>query len=317
MTLPHTYGAALALTILSMMCWGSWPNVLKIAKGWRFELLYYDYSFGVRLAAVVVGLTFGTSGADGRPFLADLSRAGGTNLLCGMTGGILFNLANILIVGAMSVAGLGVGFPVGVGLALVVGVIWNYLVNPQGNPILLFMGVTLIVGAIVADAQAYTIHEAAKTAGGTTLDQAPKGSTWKGIVLSIVGGILMGTFHPLVEIGKKGEGGLGSYAISFVFAVGVLVSTFVFNLYFMRFPIQGACLSFRDYLSGTSRQHVLGVAGARCGSSVPFQTSWQPVRLVNCRLAQRSVTPSDKVQRWSELFGDSCCGRSSRGLGDR
>jgi glucose uptake protein len=142
-----------------------------------------------------------------------------------------------------------------------VGVIWNYIVNPQGNPVLLFTGVTLIVGAIVVDAQAYRTHQAAKAAGSTALDAGAKRSTWKGIVLSVIGGILMGTFYPLVEIGKKGEGALGPYAIAFVFALGVLVSTFVFNLYFMRFPIQGDRLSFRDYLSGTSRLHILGVAG--------------------------------------------------------
>ena len=141
MTLPHSYGLALMLTILTMFCWGSWANALKFAKGWRFELLYYDYSIGVALGALVAGLTFGTLGPGSPQFLADLTQAGGINIFYGFLGGVIFNLSNILVVGAISVAGMGVGFPIGVGLALVVGVIWNYILKPQGNPWLLALGV--------------------------------------------------------------------------------------------------------------------------------------------------------------------------------
>ena len=262
MTLPHSYGIVLALTILTMICWGSWANVLKLAKGWRFELLYYDYSIGVALAAVLAGLTFGTWGSDGLSFLDDLSRAGQVNILCGFAGGVVFNLSNILVVGAIAVAGMGVGFPVGVGLALVVGVIWNYIVNPQGNPLLLFSGVALIVGAIVVDAIAYRAHAVSRSAAGDKADAAAKrAATWKGIKLAIVGGILMGTFYPLVEIGKSGPGGLGPYAVGCVFGLGVLASVFVFNLYFMRFPIDGPRLRFSDYLRGSWWAHALGIVG--------------------------------------------------------
>src|ERR1035438_6699434 len=158
MTLPHLYGVALALTILTMLCWGSWANVLKIAKGWRFELLYYDYSIGVALCALVAGLTFGSWGSDGPRFTVDLAHAGPMNILSGFAGGVIFNLSNILVIGAVSVAGMGVAFPIGVGLALVVGVIWSYFVNPQGNPVLLFTGVAMVVAAIVLDGVAYRIH---------------------------------------------------------------------------------------------------------------------------------------------------------------
>jgi len=262
MTLPHLYGTTLALTILTMLCWGSWANVLKIAKGWRFELLYYDYSIGVALAAGLAGLTFGTWGSDGIGFTADLARAGAINILCGFAGGVVFNLSNILVVGAISVAGMGVGFPIGVGLALIVGVIWNYTVNPQGNPWLLCLGVALIVGAIIVDAIAYRAHAVSRSAPGDKADAAAKrAATWKGIKLSVVGGILMGTFYPLVEIGKTGPKGLGPYAVAFVFGLGVLVSVFVYNLYFLRFPIEGPRLSFADYLKGSSWFHFLGIFG--------------------------------------------------------
>ena len=262
MTLPHTYGLVLMLTILTMICWGSWANVLKLAKGWRFELLYYDYSIGVALGAALAGLTFGTWGSDGLRFLDDLNHAGATNILCGFLGGVIFNFSNILVVGAISVAGMGVAFPIGVGLALVVGVIWNYIVNPQGNPLLLFTGVALIVGAIVVDAIAYRAHAVSRSTAGDQADAAAKrAATWKGIRLSIVGGMLMGTFYPLVEIGKTDPNGLGPYAVGFVFGLGVLASVFVFNLYFMRFPIDGPRLRFGDYLRGNWWVHFLGIVG--------------------------------------------------------
>jgi glucose uptake protein len=262
MTLPHTYGMALMLTILTMICWGSWANALNLAKGWRFELLYYDYSIGVALGAALAGLTFGTWGSDGIRFMDDLSHAGTTNILSGFAGGVIFNLSNILVVGAISVAGMGVGFPIGVGLALIVGVIWNYIVNPQGNPVLLFGGVALIVGAIVVDAIAYRTLAASRSVPGDKADAAAKkAATWKGIRLAIIGGILMGMFYPLVEIGKTGPNGLGPYAVGFVFGLGVLASVFVYNLYFLRFPIEGKRLSFGDYLKGSPWVHFLGIVG--------------------------------------------------------
>ena len=242
MTLPHSYLMALMLTILTMICWGSWANVLKLAKGWRFELLYYDYSIGVALGAALAGMTFGTWGSDGLRFLDDLSHAGAVNILSGFAGGVVF--------------------PIGVGLALVVGVIWNYVVNPQGNPLLLFAGVALVVGAIVVDAIAYRAHAVSRSTAGDKADAAAKrAATWKGIRLSVVGGILMGMFYPLVEIGKSGDKGLGPYAVGFVFSLGILASVFVFNLYFMRFPIEGPRLSFGDYLRGSRWVHFLGIVG--------------------------------------------------------
>ena len=283
MTLPHSYGVALMLTILTMLCWGSWANVLKIAKGWRFELLYYDYSIGVAAGAALAGLTFGTWGSDGLRFVDDLARAGGVNILCGFAGGVVFNLSNILVVGAIAVAGMGVGYPIGVGLALIVGVIWNYIVNPQGNPLLLFTGVALIVAAVVIDAIAYRAHAVSRSSAGDKADaEAKRAATWKGIRLAVVGGILMGTFYPLVEIGKTGPNGLGPYAVGFVFSLGILASVFVFNLYFMRFPIDGPRLSFGDYLKGNSWVHFLGLAGGLvwiAGSLANFVAASAPKEL--------------------------------------
>jgi glucose uptake protein len=264
MVVPHSYLVALLMTVLTMTCWGSWANVVKLVKDWRFELLYFDYALGILLTSVVVGLTLGSMGSYGQPFLDDLAAAGGRNLAFGFLAGVVYNLSNILIVGAIAIAGLGVAFPIGVGLALAVGVIWNYFVNPQGNPVLLFTGVAMVVAAIVLDGIAYRVHTMAKTA--ENLEPKPGKSEGtdkirKGILLSVIGGLLMGMFFPLVEIGKKGPGGLGPYAIGFVFAVGVFLSTFVFNAYFMKKPVQGEPLRFREYFRGTSKEHFWGIIG--------------------------------------------------------
>jgi glucose uptake protein len=251
MILPQTYGAALWLIILTMLCWGSWANTFKLAGKWRFELFYYDYSLGVLMAAAVYALTLGNLGHDGLRFAGDLAHAGIHEMLFGAMGGVIFNLANMLLVAAISVAGLAVAFPVGIGLALVIGVIWNYALKPQGNPVLLFSGAAIVVGAIIVDAFAYRALEAAQS----------RKVTGKGILLSLVSGVLMGSFFPLVEIGKSGEHGLGPYAVGFVFAVGVFLSTFVFNVFFMNIPVAGSPVTMSAYFRGTARQHLLGLAG--------------------------------------------------------
>lgn len=264
MVLPDSYATALLLTILTMLCWGSWANTYKLARNWRFELYYYDYALGVLVAAVLAAFTFGSLGYDGFIFMDDLMRAGKRNMAFGFAGGVVFNLANMLLVAAISVAGLAVAFPVGIGLALVIGVVLNYTINPQANPKLLFTGVAVVLAAIVVDALAYRAHAASQVPGGSPSRAArgPRRSgAWKGIVLSLASGVLMGCFYPLVELGKQGDWGLGPYAIAFVFALGVFFSTFVFNLFFMNLPVQGEPVDILDYLRGKWRHHLLGWLG--------------------------------------------------------
>jgi glucose uptake protein len=177
---------------------------------------------------------------------------------------VVFNLANMLLVAAISVAGMAVAFPVGIGMALVIGVILNHMIKPQGSPTFLFFGCAVIVAAIVVDALAYRglarirQLEAAKAGKSkSTMLRTPL----KGIVLSLISGVLMGTFFPLVEMGKAGEVGLGPYSIGFVFAGGVFLSTFIFNLFFMNLPVQGEPVEIIDYFRGGFRDHLLGWAG--------------------------------------------------------
>ncbi|MGE5647070.1 MAG: AcrB/AcrD/AcrF family protein [Acidobacteriota bacterium] len=265
MLLPVTYISALLLAVLSMICWGSWANSYKLTGKWRFELFYWDYALGVLLAVTVAAFTFGSLGSDRFSFLDDLLLvAGRRNIAYGFGAGVIFNLANMLLVAAIAVAGMSVAFPVGIGLALIVGVVWNYLIKPQGNPTLLFLGVALVVVAIVLDALAYAALSAMRSREAIKSGKAKSTkvkTSWKGIVLSVASGILMGAFYPLVEMGKQGATGLGPYAIGFVFAVGIFLSTFPFNLFFMNLPVQGAPLEILDYFKGTKKQHLLGLVG--------------------------------------------------------
>lgn len=268
MILPDSYSSALLLIVLSMLCWGSWANTFKLtgkpAGKWRFELFYYDYSVGVLLAAVIAAYTFGSMGNE-LSFSDNMLVAGKRNMAYAVAGGMVFNLANMLLVAAISVAGLAVAFPVGIGLALVIGVIWNYFLNPQGNPMLLAAGVTLVMCAIIVDALAYTAHaKPAKPAAPASRARSRPPTSRKGILLSLISGVLMGSFYPLVEMSKGGgvdAAGLGPYAVAFLFSLGVFFSTFIYNLYFLNLPVEGPPLSMFAYFKGTLSQHALGIAG--------------------------------------------------------
>ena len=255
MILPATYATALALTILSMLCWGSWANTFKLTKKWRFELFYFDYAFGVVLAAVVAALTFGSMG-DELSFWDNLMyTVGKRQIAWALAAGAVFNLANILLVAAISIAGLAVAFPVGIGLALVIGVVWSFILKPAGNPVLLFTGAFLVLLAIAVDALAYRVH------AERTATKSAKFSI-KGLILSLSSGILMGSFYPLVEMAKVPEVGLGPYSVAVVFSVGVLLTTFLYNLYFMNLPIQGEPIPIKAYFASKSlRNHLLGLLG--------------------------------------------------------
>jgi glucose uptake protein len=271
MILPHTYLATLLVLFLSMICWGSWANMQKLSGKWRFELFYFDYAFGVILIAVIAAFTFGTLGFDGFTFMDDMLNSGKRYWLMGFGAGVIFNLANMLLVAAISVAGLAVAFPVGIGLALIIGVIWNYLIRPQGHPILLFGGCVLVVGAIIVDAIAYKAMEVIRLEQRVQAGKAKstrKRVSLRGVFLSLASGVLMGSFYPLIVMGKSaewggtaGDNGMGPYAIGFVFALGILFSTFVFNLFFMNLPVQGEPLELLDYFKGKPKLHLLGWAG--------------------------------------------------------
>ena len=149
MFIVENYSLAIILCVITMLCWGSWANTTKLTtKTWRFELFYWDYVVGILLTTLLLAFTLGSNGNEGRGFLNDIKQADTGNMLSSFIGGVIFNLANILLVAAIGIAGMSVAFPVGIGIALVLGVIVNYISVPQGNPVLIFGGVALIALAI-------------------------------------------------------------------------------------------------------------------------------------------------------------------------
>jgi glucose uptake protein len=253
----QSYPWAVVFCVITMFCWGSWANTQKLAKkGWRFELFYWDYTIGVLLLTVILGLTLGSHGTAGRPFLEDLTQASHSSIHSALLGGAIFNLANILLVAAIDIAGMSVAFPVGIGIALVLGVVLNYVADPIGNAGLLFAGVLLVVLAIILDAVAYR-----KIPGGAA------GVSTKGLVLSVACGVLMGFFYRFVAASmypnftQPEPGKMGPYAAVFVFAVGIFISNFVINTFMMKKPFVGAPVSYADYFKGGLGTHLTGILG--------------------------------------------------------
>jgi glucose uptake protein len=253
----ESYAIALAFMIVTMLCWGSWANTLKLTPGYRFQLFYWDYVLGLFVGAIAWGLTLGSAGTVGLPFFADIAHAGSSNILWAILGGIDFNIANLLLVAAIDIAGLAVAFPIGIGLALVVGAVSSYLLAPKGNPLMLFGGVVLVVAAILCDAAAYRARESVKQA-----------TSIRGIVLSLVAGLLMGTFYPFVSRSMTGEGAPGPYAISFFFVCGVALCAIPFNYLLMRKPLDGkAPVSMAGYTQAKPAWHLWGIVGGAIWST--------------------------------------------------
>lgn len=250
MYLPTDYLTAILFMFITMLCWGSWANTQKLASRWRFELFYWDYAAGVLLTSVLLAFTLGSTGEAGLSFLPDFSQASTAAKWSAFFGGVVFNIANLLLVAAIAIAGMAVAFPVGIGIALVLGTILSYWVSPQGQATLLVLGVAFILAAILFDAKAYS-----RAVSGSGKNMR------KGIMVSIISGLLMGTFYPLVARSMEGAGSMGPYAAMVCFSAGLFVCNLPFNRLLMSRPIEGEPVSMGDYFKGGVREHSIGLLG--------------------------------------------------------
>jgi len=257
MFIVENYSTAVLLCVVTMICWGSWANTQKLAsKAWRFELFYWDYVTGILLFSLLFALTFGSIGSEGRSFLTDLRQAGAGNIGSAFVGGIVFNAANILFSAAIAEAGMAVAFPIGIGIALVLGVLLNYMADQRGDPYWLFGGVAFIIVAILLNAAAYR-----RSGNGSRVNS-------KGLLLAIAAGVLMSFFYrfiaasmDLVDFRHPAPGKMTPYTAVFIFSTGIFVSNFLFNTILMRRPVSGAPLSYKDYFAGRWRTHLVGLLG--------------------------------------------------------
>ena len=260
MFIVQNYPFAVLLCLITMLCWGSWGNTQKLAaKTWRYELFYWDYVIGIVLLSLIVGFTLGSIGDQGRSFTDDIMQVSSNNFWSAFAGGIIFNAANILLSASISLAGMSVAFPVGVGLALVLGVFINYFGAPKGDPVILFMGVTLIVIAIILNGLA-----SGKVSTGTEENKAKK----KGVFIAICAGILMSFFYRFVastmdlnNLEKPMQGMLTPYGAFFIFSLGILGSNFIFNTVVMKKPFIGEPVSYSQYFKGNLSTHSVGILG--------------------------------------------------------
>lgn len=236
--------------LVSMLCWGSWANTRKLTAGYPFSLFYWDYVVGILVGSLLWGFTLGSLGGGPSSFVANLRATDTMHVVYALLGGIIFNVANLLLVAAIDVAGMAVAFPVGIGLALIVGTLLNYIVHPAGSPLLIFGGVALVAVAILLDALAYKRREASGAV------------STRGVVLSIVSGILMGTFYPFVAKSTLGEHALGPYAVAFVFAIGVALCSLPLNAFLMKRSLTGEpATSFAQYGAAKGSWHFWGAVG--------------------------------------------------------
>jgi len=247
---PHTLGVALFMMITSAICWGSWANTYKGVRNYRFELFYWDYAVGIFLISLILAFTMGSTGNDSNSFLNNVHSADTTNIVSTMVGGAIFNLANLLLVAAIDMAGLAIAFPVAIGIALVVGTVLSYTLQPKGNALFLAVGVVCALIAVILDGKAYG-----------SLAIAGRAVSRKSIIVCVVSGVLMGLWNPFVAYGATRGNVLTPYSSVVFLTLGALLSCFIWNLYFMKRPLVGAPVSFSGFFSGPPSGHLLGLVG--------------------------------------------------------
>ena len=247
---PHSLGIALFMMITSAICWGSWANTYKGVKNYRFELFYWDYAVGIFLVSLILAFTMGSTSNDASSFLNNVRSADTNNIVYMMIGGAIFNLANLLLVAAIDMAGLAVAFPVSIGIALVVGVIFSYIRQPKGDAALLAAGVVCALIAVVLDGKAYG-----------SLAIAGRSVSKKSIITCIVSGFLMGLWPYFVARAMTNGNTLGPYSIAVFLTLGALLSCLIWNTYFMRKPLVGEPVSFAGFFSAPISGHALGLLG--------------------------------------------------------
>ena len=237
------------MMLLAMVCWGSWTNTYRLARGWRLELYHFDYSVGVLLAALAAALTGGT--LFGSPdWTGNLRSADAAALVWAACGGASLNIGNFLLMAGIERVGMTVAFPVSVGFALVVSTILNYLVHPLGDPVLLGAGVTLVFCAVLTNSYAYSsAHGPVQTRAGS------------GLAMCFAAGILFSISSPLVAKAMASARPLAPYGACVMYGTSSLAASVLLLFYLLRRPLGGVPLPLKSYLRGSAVNHGAGLAG--------------------------------------------------------
>ena len=290
MFIVGSYTLAVVFCFITMLCWGSWGNTQKLAaKSWRYELFYWDYVIGMVLFSLLLAFTAGSIGTEGRPFLQDLGQANWASIGWVILGAVVFNASNILLSASTSIAGLAVAFPLGVGIALVMGVLNNLLLHPVAgqNTVLLWIGVALVVLAVVFNGIA---------SGKVSNEQRDPKQNRKGIILAVLAGLIMSFFSALVYNGvdldnfaAPAAGKLTPYTAMVIFSLGVFLSNFIFNTIVMKKPFVGEPVSYKQYFAGNLKTHLVGILGGAIwalGTSLNYISAGEAGAAVSYALGQ-------------------------------
>ncbi|MBZ2177538.1 MAG: hypothetical protein ACK58M_04490 [Acidobacteriota bacterium] len=252
--IPSSSTSVLALLAVALLCWGTWGNTQKAAGKWRFELYYFDFALGTILIALLAALTLGSMG-DGFSFEDNLAISGKRQMAMAAGAGLIFNLGNMLLAAAVSLAGMAVAFPLAMGMALVVSVGWTLVWNPAGSVGLQAGGLGMALASVILVALAHR-GRGLQPATGKRPDTGLKAT-----LLAVLGGVAVGLYQPLLALSRAGDLGLAAYGATVFFAVGILLSTLLFSLYFMNLPVQGDAVPLRYYWRKPHGQHIWGLAG--------------------------------------------------------
>lgn len=249
------------LFLLSLFCLGSWITTFKLAgKGWRFELFAVDFALGTVVFSFLAAFILGNSFSD-LPFNDRVLLSSKTAQALVLFAGLVFGLANLLLLGAVSLLGIAGSFSLCIGLGSIVDVLLNVRSYSPGA---LFGGLALLAFSVVLGARACRSRDLAIPAAKKAHNQpsSAKGArSFKGLIVAVIGGILFGTIYSLAEGGLYGDLGLGPYAGLLFFSVGILISTLLFSIVFFNIALDGPRLNVHSYFAAKARQHLFGVAG--------------------------------------------------------
>src|ERR1700683_55552 len=246
---PHSFGTALIMMVVAAICWGSWANTFKGVKHYRFELFYWDYAIGIFVMSLALASTMGSIDGGPTSFINNVKSADAGNLGRALLAGVSFNRANLLLMAGIDLVGLAAAFPFAIGIALVVGVVLSYVQEHRGNINMLAAGILCAVAAVILDGKAYGELKTGKRA------------TRRGILICIISGVLMGLWAPFATRALTHQNALGPYSASVFLCLGALLSCFIWNFYFMKHPLVGQAVDFRDFFRGPVHGHVLGLLG--------------------------------------------------------
>ena len=309
MFIVGSYSLAVFFCLITMLCWGSWANTQKLAaKSWRYELFYWDYVIGMVLFSLLLAFTAGSIGSEGRPFIQDLGQASWESIGWVALGALVFNVSNILLSASTSIAGMAVAFPLGVGIALVMGVLNNLLLHPVAgqNTVLLWIGVALVVAAVICNGMA---------SGKVSNQQRDPAQNRKGIILAVLAGLIMSFFSALVYNGvdladfhNPAAGKVTPYTAMVLFSLGVLVSNVVVNTIVMKKPFVGEPVSYKQYFAGNCKTHLVGMLGGAIwalGTSLNYISAGEAGAAVSYALGQGApmIAAIWGVFVWKEFKG--------------